>query len=54
MRFSKGTFNGKNTIDLGPGGKTVIIKADEVAPGKLIVTSFSKKTPLKLVMKPTL
>ena len=50
VRFSKGTtFKGKNTIDLGPGGKdSIVIKADEVAPGKLIVTSFSKKDTIKI------
>ncbi len=45
VRFGKGvTFKGKSTVDLGKGGKdAIVIEADGVAPGKLIVTSFSKK-----------
>ena len=45
VRFGKGvTFKGKSTVDLGKGGKdAIVIEADGVKPGKLIVTSFSKK-----------
>ena len=45
VRFGKGvTFKGRSTVDLGKGGKdALVIEADGVAPGKLIVTSFSKK-----------
>ena len=45
VRFGKGvTFKGKSTVDLGKGGTdAIVIEADGVAPGKLIVTSFSKK-----------
>ena len=45
VRFGKGvTFKGRSTVDLGKGGKdALVIEADGVAPGKLIVTSFSKQ-----------
>ena len=45
VRFGKGvTFKGRSTVDLGKGGAdALVIEADGVAPGKLIVTSFSKK-----------
>ena len=45
VRFGKGvTFKGKSTVDLGKGGTdAIVIEADGVKPGKLIVTSFSKK-----------
>ena len=45
VRFGAGvTFKGKSTIDLGKAGKdAIVIEADGVKPGKLIVTSFSKK-----------
>ena len=45
VRFGKGvTFKGKSTVDLGKGGKdAVVIEADGLKSGKLIVTSFTKK-----------
>ena len=45
VRFGKAaTFKGKTTIDLGKGGKdSIVIEADAVKGGKLVVTSFSKK-----------
>ena len=45
VRFGKGvTFKGKTTVDLGKGGKdAIVIEADAVKGGKLVVTSFSKQ-----------
>ena len=45
VRFGKGvTFKGKSTVDLGKGGKdAIVIEADGLKSGKLIVTSFTKK-----------
>ena len=45
VRFGEGvTFKGKSTVDLGKGGKdAIVIEADGLKSGKLIVTSFTKK-----------
>ena len=45
VRFGKGvTFKGKSSVDLGKAGKdAVVIEADGLKSGKLIVTSFTKK-----------
>ena len=45
VRFGKGaSFKGKTTVDLGKGGKdAIVIEADAVKGGKLVVTSFSKQ-----------
>ena len=45
VRFGKGaSFKGKSTVDLGKGGKdAIVIEADAIKGGKLVVTSFSKK-----------
>ena len=45
VRFGEGvTFKGTSTVDLGKGGKdAIVIEADGLKSGKLIVTSFTKK-----------
>ena len=45
VRFGKAaSFKGKSTVDLGKGGKdAIVIEADAIKGGKLVVTSFSKK-----------
>ena len=44
VRFGKGvTFKGRSTVDLGKGGTDAIVLEAAPKPGKLIVTSFSKK-----------
>ena len=45
VRFGKAaSFKGKTTVDLGKGGTdAIVIEADAVKGGKLVVTSFSKK-----------
>ncbi|MAH58645.1 MAG: hypothetical protein CMN91_09470, partial [Synechococcus sp. ARS1019] len=45
VRFGKGaSFKGKTSLDLGKGGKdAIVVEADAVKGGKLVVTSFSKQ-----------
>ena len=41
------TLKGKNTIDLGKGGKdSIVIKADDIGKAKLTITNFTKKDTL--------
>ena len=48
VRIDKGaTLKGKNTIDLGKGGKdSVVIEADSLGKAKLTITNFTKKDTL--------
>ena len=40
-------LKGKNTIDLGKGGKdSIVIKADDIGKAKLTITNFTKKDTL--------
>ena len=43
VRFGDVTFKGRTIVDLGKGGKDAVVLEAAPAPGKLIVTSFSKK-----------
>ena len=44
VRFSGGvSFKGKSTVDLGKGGTDSVVIDGSVKPGKLVITSFSKK-----------
>ena len=51
VRFDKGaTLKGKSTIDLGKGGKDMIVIKDDslLESGKLVVTNFDKKDIIKV------